>query len=141
MNSEATPTPKTKKSVALSGVPAGNTAICTVGQTGNDLHYRGYDIAEVARQAGYEEVAFLLIHERLPNPAELEAYRRRLRSQRGVPAPVRTVLEQIPASAHPMDVLRTGCSMLGTVEPEEGAHGVEGARAIADRMIAVFPSL
>src|SRR5262245_45634634 len=114
-----TPAPKGKKSVALSGVVAGNTAICTVGHTGNDLHYRGYDIADVASQATYEEVAHLLIHERLPNAAELDAYRARLKKLRGLPAPLRAALEQIPAKAHPMDVLRTGCSILGTLEPEQ----------------------
>src|SRR6267142_258649 len=102
------PTPVPKKSVALSGVPAGNTAICTVGHTGNDLHYRGYDIAELAAQATYEEVAHLLIHEKLPDRAELDAYRARLASQRGLSAPIRNILEQIPASGHPMGVLRTG---------------------------------
>src|SRR3954467_9206053 len=103
------PVAKVKKSVALSGVVAGNTAICTVGQTGNDLHYRGYDIADIAVRATFEEVAHLLIHERLPNLAELDAYRARLASLRSLPAELRAVLEQIPASAHPMDVLRTGC--------------------------------
>ena len=135
------PGPRVKKSVALSGVAAGNTAVCTVGQAGNDLHYRGYEISEIARQASYEEVAHLLIHERLPNRAELDAYRLKLRSLRGVPAPVRAVLEEIPATAHPMDVLRTGCSMLGVIEPEAADHGIAGARGIADRLIAVFPSL
>jgi 2-methylcitrate synthase len=139
--------PAPKKSVALSGVPAGNTAICTVGHTGNDLHYRGYDIAEIAAQGTFEEVAHLLIHEHLPNRAELEGYRRRLQSLRGLPAEVRTVLEQIPAHAHPMDVLRTGCSILGTIEPEKlpasgpDASSVAGARQIADRLLAAFPSM
>ena len=142
-----TPAPKAKKSVALSGVPAGNTAICTVGHAGNDLHYRGYDIAEVASKATYEEVAHLLIHERLPNRTQLEAYRARLRALRDLPAPLRTVLEHIPASAHPMDVLRTGCSVLGTLEPESlpstGANSasVDGARDIADRLLACQPSI
>ncbi len=136
-----------KKSVALSGVIAGNTAVCTVGQSGNDLHYRGYDIADLAREATYEEVAHLLIHERLPNPAELEAYRRRLQSLRGLPAALRTVLEQIPAGTHPMDVLRTGASVLGALEPEAlppaggGPDSVPGARRIADRLLASFPSM
>jgi len=135
------PAPKAKKSVALSGVPAGTTAICTVGRTGNDLHYRGYDIAEIDRQATYEEVAHLLIHERLPNHSELDAYRRKLQSRRGLPAALRAVLERIPAAAHPMDVLRTGCSMLGVLEPEAADHSVEGARSIADRLLAAFPSI
>ena len=141
------PAPKAKKSVALSGIVAGNTAICTVGQTGNDLHYRGYDIAEVAAQASYEEIAHLLVHERLPNRAELDAYRAKLLKLRGLPAPLRAVLEQIPKTAHPMDVLRTGCSMLGHLEPEKlptaggNASTVDGARAIADRLLACFPSM
>src|SRR5665213_3763005 len=109
---------KAKKSVALSGIVAGDTAICTVGQTGNDLHYRGYDIAELATQASYEEIAHLLIHEQLPSRAALDAYRAKLITLRGLPAALRAALEQIPASAHPMDVLRTGCSMLGSLEPE-----------------------
>src|ERR1043166_4607575 len=115
--SDPTPAPiaKVKKSVALSGVIAGNTAICTVGQSGNDLHYRGYDIADLARDATYEEVAHLLIHERLPNATELAAYRARLVSPRGLSAPIRAILEQLPASSHPMGVLRTGCSALGAI--------------------------
>ena len=145
--SDPASTPKAKKSVALSGVVAGNTAICTVGHTGNDLHYRGYDIAEVAAHATYEEVAYLLIHERLPTAVELTAYREKLKKLRGLPVPVRAVLEQIPAAAHPMDVLRTGCSMLGNVEQEKlpsagaGAASVAGAREIADRLLAAFPSM
>ncbi len=146
-DSTPNPAPKTKKSVALSGVVAGNTAICTVGHAGNDLHYRGYDIAAVAAQATYEEIAHLLIHERLPYRAELDAYRARLAGLRGLPAPLRAALEQIPPSAHPMDVLRTGCSMLGNLEPEKlpsgggNASTVDGARAIADRLLAGFPSM
>jgi 2-methylcitrate synthase len=145
--SDSPPTAKAKKSVALSGVVAGNTAICTVGHTGNDLHYRGYDIAEVATHATYEEVAHLLIHEQLPNAAELTAYREKLRKLRGLPARLRTVLEQIPADSHPMDVLRTGCSMLGNLEQERlpsagaGAASAAGAREIADRLLAAFPSM
>ncbi len=141
------PVSQVKKSVALSGVPAGNTAICTVGQTGNDLHYRGYDIAELAREATFEEVAHLLVHEKLPNRAELDAYRKRLIALRGIPAPVRAILEQLPASAHTMGVLRTACSALGALEPERAPLGSAGptdqtvARAIADRLIASFPSM
>jgi len=135
------PAAKAKKSVALSGVPAGNTAICTVGHTGNDLHYRGYNIADLAQQGTYEEIAHLLIYERLPTRPELDAYRRRLQSMRGLPTPVRAVLEQVPSGAHPMDVLRTGCSILGTVEQESPAHGADGARAIADRLVASFGSM
>jgi len=139
--------PRAKKSVALSGVVAGNTAICTVGHSGNDLHYRGYDINEVAAQAAYEEVAHLLIHERLPRANELAAYRAKLRSLRSLPMPLRIVLEQIPASAHPMDVLRTGTSVLGNLETESlpaaggTAATVAGAREIADRLLASFPSM
>jgi 2-methylcitrate synthase len=133
--------PAPKKSVALSGVPAGNTAICTVGHSGDNLYYRGYEIGEVARNATYEEVAYLLIHERLPNAQEHAAYKRKLSQLRGLPARVRSALEQIPAGAHPMDVLRTGCSMLGTVEPELAAHDAAGARDIADRLVAIFPSI
>jgi 2-methylcitrate synthase len=133
--------PGPKKSVALSGVPAGTTAICTVGRTGDDLYYRGYEIAAIARHATYEEVAHLLIHERLPNPDEYAAYRHKLVRLRALPAKVRSVLEQIPAGAHPMDVLRTGCSALGAVEPEPAGHDAAGARDIADRLVAVLPSI
>ena len=132
---------KTKKSVTLSGVVAGNTAICTVGQTGNDLHYRGYDIAELAARATFEEVAYLLVYGDLPTQPQLDAYCRKLQSLRGLPSPLKTVLEQMPATAHPMDVLRIGCSMLGTLEPEKPGHSVEGARDIADRMMASFGSM
>ena len=141
------PVAKAKKSVALSGVVAGNTSVCTVGHSGNDLHYRGYDIADLAAQATYEEVAHLLIHERLPNRAELETYRTTLRQRRGLPDALRAVLEQIPAAAHPMDVLRTGCSMLGSLEPEKfspaglPASSPDAARAIADRLLAAFPGI
>ncbi len=133
--------PKPKKSVALSGVPAGNTALCTVGRTGNDLHYRGYDILDFADQAEFEEVAYLLVHEKLPNAAELAAYKAKLRKLRGLPAALKSALEQIPASAHPMDVMRTGCSVLGTLEPETEGHDVAGARDIADRLMASFGSM
>jgi len=133
--------PKPKKSVALSGVTAGNTALCTVGRTGNDLHYRGYDILDFADEAEFEEIAYLLVHEKLPNRAELSAYKKRLQGLRGLPAPLKTALEQLPKSAHPMDVLRTGCSVLGTLEPEKESHAAEGARAIADRLMASFGSM
>ncbi len=133
--------PKTKKSVALSGVTAGNTALCSVGQTGNDLHYRGYDILEIATSSEFEEIAFLLIHGKLPNRAELTAYKTRLRSLRGLPAAVRTTLETLPAAAHPMDVLRTAVSALGCVLPEKDDHGAAGAREIADRLIASLGSM
>ena len=130
-----------KKSVALSGTAAGNTAICTVGRTGNDLHYRGYDILDFADSAEFEEIAHLLIHDRLPTRAELAAYRQRLKELRGLPAAVRAVLEQIPASAHPMDVMRTGCSVLGTLEPENPQFTVTEAREIGDRLVACFGSM
>lgn len=130
-----------KKSVQLSGVPAGNTAICTVGTLGNDLRYRGYDINDLAENSTFEEVAFLLVHGELPVKSELDRYRLRLKNLRGLPAPVKAVLEQIPAASHPMDVLRTGCSMLGAVLPERDDHTVEGARHIADRLLAIFPSM
>jgi 2-methylcitrate synthase len=133
--------PKTKKSVALSGVVAGNTAICTVGLSGNDLHYRGYDIFDIAETCEFEEIAHLLIHGNLPTQSELIAYKTKLRNLRDLPMPVRAGLEQIPASAHPMDVLRTGCSLLGTVLPEEDDHSTAGARNIADRLMASFGSM
>ena len=129
-----------KKSVALSGVVAGNTALCTVGRTGNDLHYRGYDILEIAEACEFEEIAFLLVHGKLPNVAELAAYRRRLRGQRGLPAALRSVLELLPANAHPMDVMRTTVSALGCLEPEPPGHEVEAARGLIDRLVACLPS-
>jgi 2-methylcitrate synthase len=134
-------TPKPKKSVALSGVPAGNTALCTVGRTGNDLHYRGYDILDFADTAEFEEVAYLLVHGKLPNAAELDAYKTKLRGLRGIPAAVQGVLERIPAGAHPMDVLRTACSALGAVLPENPDHKLAEARDIADRLMASFGSM
>jgi 2-methylcitrate synthase len=137
----SSPVPKPKKSVALSGVPAGNTALWTVGRTGNDLHYRGYDILDFADQAEFEEVAYLLVHEKLPTKKELEAYKAKLRSLRSLPKELKTALEQLPKTAHPMDVLRTGCSVLGTLEPEKESHPIEGARAIADRLMACFGSM
>jgi len=130
-----------KKSVALSGVTAGNTALCTVGRTGNDLHYRGYDILEIATVCEFEEIAYLLIHEKLPNRAELGEYKAELRSLRGLPSTVRSVLEVLPASSHPMDVLRTGVSVLGCTLPEKEAHEVAAARHIADRLIASLGSM
>jgi 2-methylcitrate synthase len=134
-------TPKAKKSVALSGVTAGNTALCSVGRTGNDLHYRGYDILEIANQSEFEEIAFLLVHGKLPTSAELAGYKTRLQALRGLPAAVRTVLEALPAAAHPMDVLRSGVSALGCVLPEKDDHGAAGAREIADRLIASLGSM
>jgi len=136
-----TPAFKPKKSVALSGVTAGNTALCTVGRTGNDLHYRGYDILEIATMSEFEEIAHLLIHEKLPNRAQLEAYKSKLRALRGLPATVRSTLEVLPASSHPMDVLRTGVSVLGCTLPEKDDHDAAGARDIADRLIACLGSM
>jgi 2-methylcitrate synthase len=133
--------PKPKKSVALSGVAAGNTAICTVGHKGNDLHYRGYNILDFADTAEFEEIAYLLIHERLPTASELAAYKRRLRSLRGLPAVLKAALELIPPSAHPMDVMRTGCSVLGTLEPEKEAMPAAAAQEIGDRLMASFGSM
>ncbi|HEY6824441.1 MAG TPA: 2-methylcitrate synthase [Steroidobacteraceae bacterium] len=130
-----------KKSVALSGVMAGNTALCTVGRSGNDLHYRGYDILEIATVCEFEEIAYLLIHEKLPNAAELGEYRTRLKALRGLPATVRSVLELLPAATHPMDVLRTAVSVLGCALPEKSAHEPAGAREIADRLIASLGSM
>ena len=128
--------PKPKKSVALSGVAAGNTALCTVGRSGNDLHYRGYDILDIAETCSFEEIAHLLIHEHLPDAAELAAYEAKLRALRGLPAVLREVLERLPASAHPMDVLRSAVSVLGCVLPEAPDHSIAGARDIADRLVA-----
>ncbi|MFM0291288.1 bifunctional 2-methylcitrate synthase/citrate synthase [Paraburkholderia megapolitana] len=132
---------KPKKSVALSGVTAGNTALCTVGRTGNDLHYRGYDILDIAGACEFEEIAYLLVHEKLPNTAELAAYKTKLKALRGLPANLKAALEWIPASAHPMDVMRTGASVLGTVLPEKDDHNLPGARDIADRLMASFGSM
>jgi 2-methylcitrate synthase len=138
---EASSTTKAKKSVALSGIAAGTTALSTVGRTGNDLHYRGYDILEIAERAEFEEIAYLLIHGKLPNRAEVANYKSKLKQLRGVPASVRNALEQIPAGAHPMDVMRTACSALGTALPEKEDHNLPGARDIADRLIACFGSM
>lgn len=129
---------KPKKSVALSGVPAGNTALCTVGRTGNDLHYRGYDILDVAEQCEFEEIAYLLVHGSLPTRAELAAYKAKLTAFRGVPASVLQILEQLPAATHPMDVMRTAASALGCALPEKEDHNHAGARDIADRLMASF---
>ncbi|MDB5903273.1 MAG: 2-methylcitrate synthase [Betaproteobacteria bacterium] len=142
MSGNETPTaPKPKKSVALSGIAAGTTALSTVGRTGNDLAYRGYDILEIADQAEFEEIAFLLIHGRLPTAAELTNYKAKLKQLRGLPASLRATLEQIPPGAHPMDVMRTGCSALGTLLPEKEDHNLPGARDIGDRLVASFGSM
>jgi 2-methylcitrate synthase len=132
---------KPKKSVALSGVVAGNTAICTVGRTGNDLHYRGYDILELAERCEFEEIAHLLVHNTLPTPPQLAVYKRKLAAMRGLPVAVKRALEALPAAAHPMDVLRTGCSVLGAALPEKDDHHAPGARDIADRLMASFGSM
>ncbi|HRO27635.1 MAG TPA: 2-methylcitrate synthase [Luteimonas sp.] len=141
--SEATPaTPfKPKKSVALSGTAAGNTALCTVGRTGNDLAYRGYDILDLATTSEFEEIAHLLVHGKLPNRAELRAYKAKLKSLRGLPAAVKAALEELPPSAHPMDVMRTGVSVLGCVSPEKDDHNTPGARDIADKLMACLGSM
>ena len=133
--------PKPKKSVALSGTVAGNTAVCTVGRTGNDLHYRGYDILDFAEQAEFEEIAHLLIHGKLPTRSELIAYKSKLKSLRGLPQPVKQALEAIPANAHPMDVMRTGCSVLGTCEQEPEGHNESVTRELTDRLLASFGSM
>ena len=132
---------KPKKSVALSGVTAGNTALCTVGRTGNDLHYRGYDILDVAGQCEFEEIAYLLIHGKLPNHSELAVYKEKLSRLRGLPTAVKAVLEQLPAASHPMDVMRTGVSALGCTLAEKDDHSAAGARDIADRLIASLGSM
>ncbi|MDR2012442.1 MAG: 2-methylcitrate synthase [Rhodanobacter sp.] len=133
--------PKTKKSVELSGVVAGNTALCSVGRSGNDLHYRGYDILDIAITCEFEEIAYLLVHGKLPNVPELTGYKVKLKSLRGIPAAVKTVLEQLPASAHPMDVMRTGVSALGCVMPEKDDHNHSDARDIVDRLLASLGSM
>jgi 2-methylcitrate synthase len=133
--------PKAKKSVALSGTAAGNTAICTVGRTGNDLHYRGYDILDFAEQAEFEEIAHLIVHGKLPTAAELKAYKAKLKSLRGLPMPVKQALEALPPSTHPMDVMRTGCSVLGACLPEKEHMPAADARNITDRLIASFGSM
>ena len=133
--------PKVKKSVALSGVTAGNTALCTVGRSGNDLHYRGYDILDVADHCEFEEIAYLLVHGKLPNQAELKGYKAKLKALRGLPLSVKAVLEALPANAHPMDVMRTGVSALGCALPEKDDHNIAGARDIADRLMASLGSM
>ena len=143
MSEQQTPAtgPKPKKSVALSGVVAGNTAMCTVGRSGNDLHYRGYDILDVADTCEFEEIAHLLVHGKLPNKAELAGYKKKLKALRGLPAAVKAALEALPASSHPMDVMRTGVSALGCALPEKDDHNHPGARDIADRLMASLGSM
>src|SRR6056300_1851372 len=141
MNTTTTTEKKVKKGVALAGVNAGMTAVCTVGHTGNDLHYRGYDTTELAQKSNFEEVAYLLIHGTLPTVSELSDYQSKLKNLRDIPQAVKNVLEQIPKNAHPMDVLRTGCSMLGTIEQEAEDHNIEQTKNIADRLISCFGSM
>ena len=141
MSETATPNVKPKKSVALSGITAGNTALCTVGRSGNDLHYRGYDILDFAGLCEFEEIAYLLVHGTLPNAADLRGYKAKLRSLRGLPAAVKASLEALPAAAHPMDVMRSGVSALGCVLPERDDHNHPGARDIADRLMASLGSM
>ena len=141
MSDTPAPTFKPKKSVALSGTAAGNTALCTVGRSGNDLHYRGYDILDVAEACEFEEIAYLLVHGKLPTMAELRGYKTKLKAYRGLPIAVKTALEQLPPSAHPMDVMRTGVSVLGCVLPEKDDHNHPGARDIADRLMASLGSM
>nr|WP_315472632.1 2-methylcitrate synthase [uncultured Undibacterium sp.] len=141
MTTQENPTFKPKKSVALSGVAAGNTALCSVGKTGNDLHYRGYDILDVADNCEFEEIAHLLVHGKLPTVAELTAYKAKLKSLRGLPANLKLALEALPASSHPMDVMRTASSVLGCTLPEKDDHNTPGARDIADRLMASFGSM
>jgi len=146
MSEQATTAPanpgfKPKKSVALSGTAAGNTALCTVGRSGNDLHYRGYDILDLANTSEFEEIAYLLVHGKLPNRAELAFYKRKLKALRGIPAAVQDALETLPPSAHPMDVMRTGVSVLGCVQPEKDDHNHPGARDIADKLMACLGSM
>jgi len=141
MNTTTTTEKKVKKGVALAGVNAGTTAVCTVGHTGNDLHYRGYDILDLAKYSNFEEVAYLLIYGELPTQSQLSEYKNKLRQLRDLPEAVKAVLEQIPKNAHPMDVLRTGCSMLGTIEQEAEDRNIEQTKNIADRLISCFGSM
>lgn len=138
---DAPKAPKVKKSVALSGITAGNTALCTVGKTGNDLRYRGYDILDIAEHCEFEEIAYLLVHGKLPTGAELRAYKAKLKTLRGLPASVKQALESLPASSHPMDVMRTGVSALGCALPEKDDHSIPGARDVADRLMASLGSM
>lgn len=137
---EEQPAFKPKKSVALSGVAAGNTALASVGRSGNDLHYRGYDIMDLAEKAEFEEVAYLLIHGSLPTVSQLKNYKAKLKALRGLPQGLKNVLKEIPAAAHPMDVMRTAVSVLGTISPEKDDHNLAGARDIADKLLASFSS-
>ncbi|GEN69571.1 MULTISPECIES: bifunctional 2-methylcitrate synthase/citrate synthase [Chryseobacterium] len=140
MSTNNEPTFKPKKSVALSGVAAGNTALCSVGKSGNDLHYRGYDILDLAEKTQFEEVAYLLIYGHLPTEAQLKNYKAKLKSLRGLPHSVRNILKSIPAAAHPMDVMRSMVSAIGSIQPEKDDHNMAGARDIADKLLASFSS-
>ncbi len=141
MSTETTSGFKPKKSVALSGVAAGSTALCTVGNTGNDLYYRGYDILEFAQTAEFEEIAHLIVYGELPNKAELAAYKAKLKTYRELPQGVKVALEQLPSNCHPMDVMRTGCSVLGALNQEDESHPKAAAQDIIDRLIGAFPSI
>ena len=140
MSTNNEPTFKPKKSVALSGVAAGNTALCSVGKSGNDLHYRGYDILDLAEKTQFEEVAYLLIYGHLPTEAQLKNYKAKLKSLRGLPHSVRNILKSIPAAAHPMDVMRSMVSAIGSIQPEKDDHNMAGARDIVDKLLASFSS-
>ncbi|PCJ49226.1 MAG: 2-methylcitrate synthase [Gammaproteobacteria bacterium] len=131
-------TDKKLTGAGLRGQVAGETELCTVGLTGSGLTYRGYDISELAESSTFEEVAYMLIYGELPNSSQLATYKERLKSRRAIPQALKDVLERIPASAHPMDVMRTGCSMLGNLEIEEDFSQQIDA---IDRMIALFPSI
>ena len=140
MESNTENTFKPKKSVALSGVVAGNTALCSVGKSGNDLHYRGYNILDLAVRAEFEEVAYLLIYGSLPSKPQLANYKTKLKSLRGLPNSVKNILQQIPAAAHPMDVMRSTVSAIGSIQPEKDDHNISGTRDIADKLLACSSS-
>lgn len=141
--SETTPNApvRAKRGVGLSGIVAGNTSLCTVGRSGNDLHYRGYNILDVADTCEFEEIAYLLVHGALPTRAELKGYKAKLKALRGLPISVKQALEALPAASHPMDVMRTGVSALGCVLPEKDDQNPPGARDIADRLMASLGSM
>jgi len=140
VDNNATPVFKPKKSVALSGVIAGNTALCSVGKNGNELHYRGYNILDLAEKAEFEEVAYLLIYGSLPSRSQLASYKTKLKSLRGLPTSIKNILQQIPAAAHPMDVMRTAVSAIGSIQPEKDDHNISGSRDIADKLLACLGS-
>ena len=131
---------RVKKSVALSGVIAGDTALSTVGHTGNDLHYRGYEINDLAQNCEFEEVAYLILYGSLPTKAQLRDYKNELSRLRELPSEVKTILENLPKTAHPMDVVRTATSALGIFYPEDEKHDAQSALLAANRLIAASPS-